>query len=790
MTRRLTNDEFLEKLATVNTDIEPMEEYVTSSTKIKFHCKVCGHVWETRPNNILSKGQGCPKCGHKKGAISMAQTKRKSHDQFVDELATVNDKVKVIGTYRQAKYRVEVECVECGRRWMAFPGNLLRGNGCQVCAGKHHRMTEDEFVSRLADVNPNLDLVSGYTMASEKALFKCRVCGHEWSVAPTSLLRGSGCPECGKTRLSEMHQKSPEEYARQFAEANKTLRLLSEYKGSDKHVEVECTVCGYRWSTSAQHLLGDTGCPKCAGNMQLTNDEFLERISAINPDVMPKTEYVNGDTRINCQCRKCGHEWTTSAGALLGGTGCPSCAGNMAKTNDEFVSELAELNDTITPLEEYKGASTPIKMRCNRCGKVWSAKPYALLHGGGCPECCIARRSFFEHAILYAARDSLGEDQVLSRDKSAIGVELDVYVPSLKVAFEPGSWFYHKNRVISDKKKQILCRDAGIRLYTIYTSYKEIAPAPDWSIATSLVLGSSEWDSAREMIVRLFDDCGIVTDEINWKRVYSRAVRHSGRRTTKQFIDELSDINPNVEVLGNYTSASDRVEVRCKRCGHVWNPAASSLLNGYGCPNCSAIEAGNRNRKTQQQFIEEVEAKNLQPRVEIVGEYKGWDYNIHVRCSECGYEWNPRAGYLLIGHSCPRCNNRLRKSHEEFVSDMEQVNPNVQILNRYYNNHTYIDAKCLVCGNEWTTAAANLLSGRGCPVCGRKRSDEARKKTNDEFVRQLAERSPDVEAVGEYRYAREKMEFRCVKCGHHWFATPDNILRGRGCPKCKYKKNK
>lgn len=27
--------------------------------------------------------------------------------------------------------------------------------------------------------------------------------------------------------------------------------------------------------------------------------------------------------------------------------------------------------------------------------------------------------------------------------------------------------------------------------------------------------------------------------------------------------------------------------------------------------------------------------------------------------------------------------------------------------------------------------------------------------------------------------------FRCLKCGHEWSALPANILKGRGCPKCK-----
>lgn len=787
MTRRLTNDEFLEKLSAVNDKVEPLEEYVTAQTKILVRCKKCGYTWHKRPSNLL-KGQGCPKCGREKQIASMAETKRKTHDQFVAELSKVNDKVKVVGKYTYAKNRIEVECVECGHRWMAFPGNLLSGAGCRECSHKRHRISKQDFIDRLSEVNPDICLLSNYTMASEKAHFGCHVCGNDWYAVPTSILGGVGCPECGKSKLSLMHTKDPEVYARQFAKANKTIKLLSRYKGSDQHIDVECLVCGHKWSVTARNLLSNTGCPKCAGKMQLTNDEFVERVRMVNPNVIIKSKYVNSSTRVDAQCGVCGYEWSPTAGALMSGAGCSRCAGVLKRTNEQFLEELASVNDTITPLEEYKGANHQIKVQCNHCGHIWSADAYSLLHGGGCPQCATPRNSFFEHAIYYAAVDALGEDNVLSRDKSAIGMELDVYIPSLSTAFEPGSWYYHKSRVEVDNKKREKCEDTGIKLYIIYTAYKGETPAPDGCIVTPYVLGSFEWSKTREVVVNLLTDAGVDVSNVNWKRVYMRAVVHSGRRTTKQFIEEMGEINPDIEVLGEYTAARSRVNVRCKKCGHEWNPSASSLLSGHGCPKCKGKEAGDRTRKTQEQFVGEIDA--LGANVDVLDEYRGYDHHVSVRCRDCGYEWRPMAGYLLKGHKCPKCSNSLRKTNETFLKEMSETHPDIEILSKYVNTKTPVEARCLVCGYEWSTAAQNLIKGSGCPKCGRKKCDEARRKSHDKFVIQLGKRNPLVEAVGEYKYAREKMEFRCKECGHQWFATPDNILRGRGCPKCRYENRK
>jgi len=37
------------------------EEYIDSKTKMRFQCEN-DHIWETRPNNIVSGGHWCSKC--------------------------------------------------------------------------------------------------------------------------------------------------------------------------------------------------------------------------------------------------------------------------------------------------------------------------------------------------------------------------------------------------------------------------------------------------------------------------------------------------------------------------------------------------------------------------------------------------------------------------------------------------------------------------------------------------------------------------------------------------------
>lgn len=48
-------------------------------------------------------------------------------------------------------------------------------------------MTTEEFRAELAGINDKIEVIGEYTRASDKIRVRCKVCNHEWSVAPTTL---------------------------------------------------------------------------------------------------------------------------------------------------------------------------------------------------------------------------------------------------------------------------------------------------------------------------------------------------------------------------------------------------------------------------------------------------------------------------------------------------------------------------------------------------------------------------------------------------------------------------
>lgn len=58
-----------------------------------------------------------------------------------------------------------------------------------------------------------------------------------------------------------------------------------------------------------------------------------------------------------------------------------------------------------------------------------------------------------------------------------------------------------------------------------------------------------------------------------------------------------------------------------------------------------------------------------------------------------------------------------RKSHAEYVAEMNIKNPFMDIVGTYIDQYTKIEYICKVCGHRGESLPNNLLRGGGCPEC-------------------------------------------------------------------------
>lgn len=277
-----------------------------------------------------------------------------------------------------------------------------------------------------------------------------------------------------------------------------------------------------------------------------THDEYIQELSVINNNIEVKEQYIGANVPILHKCKRDGYEWKIKPSHALRGHGCPVCANNVRKTNEQYLCEIKEKGINVVPLEKYVNHKTPILHRCIIHNYDWTTTPERVLNGKGCPRCAI--------------------------EKSAI----------------------------------------------------------------------------------------------------------ARTRTQKEYIQEVFQINPNIEVVGKYVNASTKIEHRCLIDGYVWNTTPDAILQWHGCPLCSGHML-----KTTEQYVAEIKKININ--IVVIGEYINAKTKILHKCKKCGHEWYAYPSNILSGKGCPKCN--MSKGETEIGIWLDSKNI------KYIQQYTFVDCR-------------------------------------------------------------------------------------------------
>src|SRR5690606_13293002 len=77
------------------------------------------------------------------------------------------------------------------------------------------------------------------------------------------------------------------------------------------------------------------------------------------------------------------------------------------------------------------------------------------------------------------------------------------------------------------------------------------------------------------------------------------------------------------------------------------------------------------------------------------------------------------------------------------------------------------------------------LGGSGCPKCGRIRAIESKTRSNEWFICKAKSKHGDIYNYSKSEYVKHDSKL-IITCPEHgdFEQTPNNHLRGNGCPKC------
>lgn len=249
------------------------------------------------------------------------------------------------------------------------------------------------------------------------------------------------------------------------------------------------------------------------------------------------------------------------------------------------------------------------------------------------------------------------------------------------------------------------------------------------------------------------------------------------QKTHEEFVEEVYKlVGDEYTIIGKYINAKTKILMRHNICGYEWYNNLCNFLSGTRCPEC----AKNNKRKTHEEFCKEL--KLIDPNIIILSKYINAKTKVKCQCIIDNNIWNTTPDNLLQGSGCPKCSNHYIRSHEAFVDEVKSINRNIEVLSKFINTNQKVKCKCLIDGYIWEVRSYSLLIGTCCPKC------TGRIITNEDFINRMKIINNNIIFLSDYIKSDKKVKCKCIIDKNEWEATPDNLLRGYGCPKCNMSK--
>lgn len=191
------------------------------------------------------------------------------------------------------------------------------------------KLTTAEFVAKAKSTHGDRYDYSqaNYLGQRIKAKILCPVHGEFWQ-NPIDHTRGSGCPKCKGTRISESKRAGSESFISQAQKTHASRYSYSQvtYRNNRTPVKIICAEHGLFWQNPLNHVRG-AGCPACAGNRRGTTENFIRKSVLVHGEKYDYSGviYQSSKCLINIICPTHGI-FEQSPGNHLMGKGCPKCA--------------------------------------------------------------------------------------------------------------------------------------------------------------------------------------------------------------------------------------------------------------------------------------------------------------------------------------------------------------------------------------------------------------------------------------------------------------------------------
>ncbi len=605
--------------------------------------------------------------------------------------------------------------------------------------------------------------------------------------------------------------------------------------GSHKYINWRCHKCGRIWKTSVKNRVNGAGCSCDAKERQIKKlrRRLVNRdgsLAQTRPEIAAQWHpLLNGDITPNDITEKSmykawwlgedGIAWQSVVSVrcrVEGGTKRPKSL-VIPGVNDlrTIRPDLAQdwnfdKNQDIDITSVMPGSKYKVWWICKK-GHEWQATIISRNDGRGCPICNRERNtSFPEQAIFYYIKKIFPDAK--NRYNPEYNLEVDVFIPSQKIAVEYDGKYFHssKRKKDIDIKKNQRLSELGIILIRIVEEGGNPPEGTPYVIYCPRVNNVAMIDiSLKELLSLLERITGklyeiTIDSERDRLEIYDQYIFEEKKNSLSSVAPEVVaewHKTKNGRINPEYVHAmSNKIFWwKCNKCGYEWKAPPYRRVKGNGCPVCSGkvVVPGINDLPTLRPDLMDEwnynRNNNTDPRnCSVASNKKVW-----WKCRECSFEWEAVIFNRTRGTGCPRCSGRVVSQEKSFstlypnlaLQWVTELNLPFQPKDFLPNSDKRFWWKCEK-GHVWESTISHRTNGNNCPYCGNRKvlaGFNDLSTTHPELVNEWDFEkntfNPDQVMAG----SRKKVWWKC-KNGHKWQAAISMRVKGTGCPYCHGKK--
>ncbi len=495
---------------------------------------------------------------------------------------------------------------------------------------------DDEHLMQEWDWEANKISPEELTLGSQKKVWwKCYLCGHKWQSSISHRAHdGRSCPKCHYGRWSKAKRSSFQIPAGIIQDWHPTRngKLTPDMFTRNSRYKAwwKCHICGKEIERSIGDYIGCIDCKKQnvldKKNLTITNPELLKEWDyEKNTKVDPYKVLASNPKKVWWICEKCGYNWEAriSNRAKLK-RGCPCCSNKVVVIGkNDLMTTHPELAKEWHPTKN--GNLTPEKVSYGYGKKVWWLCPHGHEYqstvnkrtnsGTNCPICYSGRQTSFAEQAFYFYIKKIYPDAINRYRAPFLGkMELDIFIPSTRIAIEYDGMAWHKeNKREREQKKYKLCKANDIQLIRLKEKDEKYTNIADKCICISdlyteenldtfipRILHMLDFSASRNHVFTSYDyDVNIRRDRLKILNEYSQEYKKGSLGELYPEIAKEWHPSKNGKLTPNmFKPGSDhKVWWLCPKCGYEYETSISHRIYGYGCKICGIEKSTQAKRK-------------------------------------------------------------------------------------------------------------------------------------------------------------------------------------------------